>query len=244
MVAKGRNVIYMHPQDLLSIQRMLGESQTSLEIEHEYKVRLQMYHRDGNSGPLGTLGLLDMLRFLKLAPPAAEERAPEIDWREMPQDGRVRVEARFWGSWMPGVFLGFIESGTLAIRLDHDPVIRECRKDMVRFVEISDSPFELPEPPSPAAAVLEKPEPVEEQSEPGGLDEAEEYGDAGSPVKGQDVDWATLPAGTPVWVEMDDDLQDAVYVGQAGTAEAPMLRVAVGEEESEVPLSAVLYPGD
>lgn len=127
----------IHRQDEESLRRMLGLTEIPSRVSGEYAIRLNMYHRDGNTGPLGTVGLIDMVRAMGFEPPA---RLPppdaKTDWRSLPQDGTVEVAARYFGEWQPGVFLGFVEAGTLAIRLDEDAFVRECRPDMVRFVRI------------------------------------------------------------------------------------------------------------
>ena len=60
-----------HPTDEQSLYRLLGVTDLPESVVDEYGLRLKMFHRDGASGPLGTLALIDMLRFLKVDLPAA-----------------------------------------------------------------------------------------------------------------------------------------------------------------------------
>ena len=110
----------IHPDDANSLRRILGIDDSSIppDVEAEYSIRANAYHRDGNSGPLRTLALIDLTRYLGLAPPNVAKKTAPVDWRQFPHDGSTRVEAYFFGAWMPGVYLGFVESGTLAVRLD------------------------------------------------------------------------------------------------------------------------------
>jgi len=124
----------IHTQDETSLQRMLGVEAPE-EVRAECELRTRMYHADGNSGPLGSVALIEMVRWMGLSPKNVERPVEKVDWRQYPQDGTVRVEARFFGAWMPGRFLGFVEAGTLAVRLEEDATVKECRPDMVRLAD-------------------------------------------------------------------------------------------------------------
>lgn len=121
-------------QDYDTLQRLLKLDGADVppEVEEEYLTCLYMYHSDGNSGPLGTIAVIGILRRLGLGKRLQVRSDEEVDWRSFPQDGTFPVEALYNGTWMPGVFLGFIEGGTIAIRLDGDDTVRECRKHMLR----------------------------------------------------------------------------------------------------------------
>jgi len=124
----------IHTQDETSLRRMLG-CEVPDEVRAECDLRTRMYHADGNSGPLGSVALIDMVRWMGLSPKNVERPVEQVDWRQYPQDGTVRVEARFFGQWMAGRFLGFVEAGTLAVRLEDDATVEECRPDMVRLAD-------------------------------------------------------------------------------------------------------------
>lgn len=125
-------------QDREMLGTMLGVDEQSLpeRVEHECAIRTKLYHSAGSSGPLGALALIAMLRALDLGPKPDQDQPARIDWRQYPDDGTVRVEARYFGGWQPGVFLGFIANGTLAIRLDNQEGIAECRYDIVRLAPV------------------------------------------------------------------------------------------------------------
>jgi len=128
------------PEDNASILRMTGLNEVPDDIAREYAIRARMYHSDGGSGAMGPLALIPLLRSLAYDPPSVKEQPVKVDWTQYPQDGSLRVEARFFGSWMLGSFLGFVEYGTLAIRLDETLEVKECRPDMVRIAANQDPP--------------------------------------------------------------------------------------------------------
>lgn len=101
------------------------------DVRQECDLWTRWYHSAGAGGALGPLSLITILRQLGYAPPKTAERATEVDWRQVPV--RTRVEAQFGGKWLPGEYLGFVESGTLAVRLDGDDFVHECRKTTVRL---------------------------------------------------------------------------------------------------------------
>lgn len=129
----------MHPNDDAALRRMYGWESIPRHVEEEYQLRLGMYHRGGASGPLGLIGLIDLARHLGCAPPAPQKAAAEtLDWRNVPTDGSARVAAYHRGAWRPGTFLGFVASGTLAVRLGHDPMVQEFRPVDVRLTAVAE----------------------------------------------------------------------------------------------------------
>jgi hypothetical protein len=159
----------IHAQDELSLQRLLGTSNLPEPLLDEVEICTLMYHRDGGSGPLGSLALIAMLRRMRLGPTEAPRSEVKTDWQSLPQDGSVHVKAHYFGDWLDGVFLGFVEHGTLAIRINGDGVIRECRPDIVRYVETRElrEAIEDPVPASAAAGRLAEnpPAPTEDAVE-------------------------------------------------------------------------------
>lgn len=185
----------MHPDDFHSFQRMTGQEVLSAAVEREYALRAGMFHRDGASGSIGTAAMVDFLRFMDIEPPSVPDAPNQVDWRALPSDGSVRVEARYYGAWMPGVYLGGIEGGTLAVRLDGDPTVKECRQHMLRF---SDAPMPEDEPVPTGPPEAEEP--------------PEEFPDDAPPA----VDWTEVESGAAVWIEDPEDIIDARYVQPAG----------------------------
>ena len=243
------------------LQRLLGVATIPEPVLAEYAIRAGMFHRSGSSGPLGPLALIDLIRFCGIKPPDAKPVEQVIDWMTMPHDGSVRVESRFFGSWEPGVYMGYVENGTLAVRLDADPTIRECRRDMVRLsalpapkgdtVSLSG---ETQDKPDARAALLDsKPVislPGIESVEPDEIPEAylakppnvdPDYltvDPAEIPAwKSKDVvDWASVKPGEDVWVEGRDDLVDGKFVYAKPDGE---LVVNISGQEHTVPAAAV-----
>jgi hypothetical protein len=198
----------IHPNDEQSLIRLLGTSDIPKEVLDECAMRTRMYHADGNSGPLRTLALIDMLRFLGKKPPAPVIPKSAVDWRMYPQDGTVRVEARFFGAWQPGVFLGFVQGGTLAVRLDGDAMIKECNASIVRLAEYvttedlahkEEAQASEEEKPDARVALLEQPKKADEEVE-----------DVEPPK-----DFAALKEGDLVYAEYEGEIHEAKYVSQS-----------------------------
>lgn len=196
-----------HFQDQETLQRLLGVEVVPVNVLEEADIRTRMYHAAGASGPLGIVAMISLVRDMGLnhSGPAGAASG-KTDWRALPQDGTVRIEAGpFFGSMLPGVFLGFVQAGMLAIHLDddHEGYVREVRADMVRLSAVQNPPQEGAEdaakpdarfkPPlaSKKADVVEHDEPPIEFSDP----EDEVAGD---------FDWTVLSEGDPVMVEFED----------------------------------------
>lgn len=193
-------------QDLESLQRITGLPEIPPKLEEEYELRLRLYHADGNSGPLGSIGLIDLVRFLGYGRTFAQERVEVIDWRQYPQDGSVRVEAKYFGGWMPGAFRGFVADGLLAIKLDDEQFVKECRRDMVRLAE-NQGPIEA----------------TDNLSVP--LDAVDE-----SPA----TNWSVVDEGEQVYVDDDGNTLDGVFV-RVGAEGPDGLQVLVQIDGEEAP---------
>ncbi len=140
-----------------SLGRMLGvpNAQIPAAVLAEYELRLRMFHCDGNSGLLGTIGIIDMLRSMKLGVRERDKPPTQVDWSGVPMDGTVRVEARVPGKdgkgtiRALGVYVGQVGVGSLAVRLDGSEYVHEVRRDAVRIAR--EEPIE-PESPEDAPA--------------------------------------------------------------------------------------------
>jgi len=161
--------------DLESLKRMLGCDEQSLPklLVREYSIRLRMFHADGNSGPLGSLGLIDLLRFLKHGPKPPPEPPRFVDWSRMPTNGSLQVEALSIDNkkliqgnptkeeWRSGVYLGRVGVGGLAVRLDGDTWVHEFSQRDVRLPatklteeeESHDMPLVIPIVPLPTPMI-------------------------------------------------------------------------------------------
>lgn len=229
----------MVPDDHAALLRMLGRETVPADVEAEYAVRIQMFHRSGRQGPLGEVGLIDVCRKLGYSPPADPVQASIADWRKYPQDGSTRVEAHFFGDWQAGTFLGFVQAGTLAVRLDVDGTVKECRPHMVRLVGVVAQGKQDEEPDVRAALLeLERHEKLRQPPElaplptladeprspaPEGVVEVEDLefesaeGDLGpddEPLASGK--WSDVPTGAKVWVETDGDIKDGRLVATDG----------------------------
>lgn len=196
-----------HFQDQETLQRILGLDELPENVLQEADLRTQMYHRSGASGPMGSLAMIAMVREMKLAPSAsATAKSGKQDWRELPQDGSVRIEAGpFFGSMLPGVFLGFVQAGTLAVHLDDDNpgFVREVRADMVRMAA-DQRPLQdgIEDAPTPDARInlpmaSKKAKSAEVDEAPVEFEDPENESAA-------EFDWSVMQAGDPVYVEDED----------------------------------------
>ena len=103
----------------------------------------------------------------------------------------VRAPAgKTWRFAVYGVFLGFVEGGTVAVRLDGDDLVRECRPGMLR---LGGPPF--PEPADDAVPVAEQ-------------DEEKPVLDAG-----ETPDWEAVPVGTVVYLDLNGETAEGKLVG-------------------------------
>lgn len=251
---------FLQPQDEDMLQRLIGADGIPENVLAEYAMRAGMFHRSGSSGPLGPLALIDLVRFCGVKPPDTKPVVKVVDWFSLPSDGSVRVACRFFGSWEPGSYVGYVANGTLAVRLDADPVIRECRGDMVRLSEIP-APNGIGDTVSPSTDAQDKPDaraalldsrpviPVSgiESVEPDELPKAYEakpdpdyltVDPADVPAwKSKDIiDWSAVKSGEEVWVEGRDDLVDGKFVYAKPDGQ---LVVTVAGQEHTVPAAAV-----
>ena len=117
-----------------------------------------------------------------------------------------------------GARRGFVEAGTLAVQLDNDANVRECRRDIVRLAREGTPPPPADAPPMPLDSAREQGEPVS----PAEADTVD-FEAADAPP----VDWSAVAPGAAVWVEYGDEIVDGVLVSVSGDA----LLVKFGDEE-------------
>jgi hypothetical protein len=206
----------IHPSDAQTLQQMLGTDAFSTALVQEYRIRLKMFHACGGSGPLGILPLIDMIRSGGFIVPSEQKTEPVVvDWMQMPQDGSVAVEANIQGQWLPGKFTGFVGSGTLSVRLDDDPEVRECSPHHVRLraEQWEDDQKAKPETAKPSR------EPAE-------------------------FDWSAVKVGSAVWAQYDGNVWDGFFLGLGDSDEKDqdkVMRVSVNGSERIIPISDVAY---
>jgi len=173
-----------------ALGRMLGVPTAKIpeRVLAEYELRLRMFHCNGNSGALGTIGLIDLVRSLGLAPPKAKDVEPATDWSRIPTNGSVRVLAKMntdsGPEWVSGVYVGRVGLATLAVRLDGDLYVHEKSKKDVRIIR--QSPVDAKRPDSETAS--------DTKEEPGSW-------------------WDTIEDETPVMAEDGDDVVEGKFCG-------------------------------
>lgn len=199
---------FHHSEDRENLDRILGEGRVGDVVLAELETWTKMMHRAGHPGPIGPVALVSLCRFLGLVPPETAKPAVVQDWESVPKG--ARVEAKFAGSWHPGVYRGPISMGSLGVTLDGDDRILETSQFYVRleggespkapedfatvatFVTTSNEPF--------VAAETEVPPPIPEPVPVG-----KETTDIGG-------EWEAAQPGAAVWLQADDDELDAKFI--------------------------------
>lgn len=201
-------------QDEETLARLLGTAEIPENLKIEVELRTAMYHRSGESGPLGAVGLIDACRALNYRPKAVEKAKEKIDWRQYPSDGSTLIEAGpYMGEWRPGTFLGFVEGGILAVKLDDDEkFVREVRPDMVRLSsrprressedEGPDARINLLTDNQGGTAVLTEPKAKQVVS-----DAPHDAPEFEAPSK----NWTSVATGQKVWVDTGEDIEDGIF---------------------------------
>ena len=130
----------IHACDQLLIKTMLGVSEIPKELEQEYTLRLRMLRLIGSTGPLGSVGLIDLIRYLGFDP--AEEPLPDVPWERYPANETIRVAVRWTDQigapWLHGVLCGVLDSGKVAVRMVSGPdrfesIVRTFDRSYVRL---------------------------------------------------------------------------------------------------------------
>lgn len=217
----------MLPSDYDSLKRILKVEDVPDDVRREVSLRTILYHRDGNSGPLRTLALIDAIRFLGYEPHTEEPKPTAVDWRTVPDDGTVRVEARFNGTWMAGSYIGIVEHGTVAVKMDHDEFVRECRPDMVRFEGVEAKIEPEPEK-KPTAKRKER-----KIEAPVAARKVHKEDRNGDPV----IDWAAIIPGDKFYAEVDGDYVEAAFISHSGDE----VTVSVGLENKVVKKAGLVF---
>lgn len=182
------------------LQALLGVDKLPDDVVQEAELRTRMYHGAGAmSGPLGPLAMIELVRFLGYRPkkqPVSNNEA--VIWRNLPTDGSVKITAGpYFGSMQEGVYLGMVSEGLLAIKLNTDGFVRECRQSMVKLSEETHEDFV--EEATPLAASIKNSlpeEPAAESEEQAYEDKVEEL---------PEFSWLSVSTGAPVWVSQGDD---------------------------------------
>lgn len=187
----------IQPDDEVSLLRMLKADRLPSDVRQECELRTRWFHADGNSGRLGTLAMIDILRHLGYSPPAAP--APIVPAVALLPVGSP-VEANFFGGWQPGTMLGLGPGGTIVVRLDSDNSVKECHAHVVRVADVASVTAPLPEE-KPAKAT----KPAEYREPPAEVLPA-----------AQEIDWGNVEAGAEVWINDGDDVKDGRLVAYHG----------------------------
>ena len=231
-----------HFQDQETLTRILGMDPIPNDILEECDLRTSMFHKSGASGPMGALAMISLVRDLGYKPASQAERSAKTEWRELPQDGSVRIEAGpFFGTMQPGTFLGFVQAGMLAVKLDEDDFVREVRADMVKLAADQRKPAEGSEDaavPDARINLIEK-RPLARKAE--AVELPEEPITFEDPAD-QEFNWAYVDIDSKVWVDFEGDQVDAKFKGVSDDGKLEV--VLKGKKKSQlVEASLVTFSG-
>lgn len=204
----------IHPQDEQSLQRLLGVETPPKSVLDEYRIRLALFHRDGHSGPLGTIALIDLVRSQGLKPPVIPKDKTVVDWRTVATDGSVYVDVPMFGDLKRGTYCGMGTHGVLHVKFPGDEMVYECCPPAVKLVPPEDA---NPEPLEPEAVLTAE------------------------GAAAMLADWQKVEAGTAVWFDWQGDIVPGKYCGIDEKASPRMPHALVSIEGKEEPVS--VYAG-
>ena len=120
---------------------MTGQEEASESFMKEYLLWLRMAHRAGATGPLGVGPMVCLCRSQGIGPPDGVQKvASNIDWRRIPRDTKVVVPLN--GTKANGFFRGVADSGTIAVLVEGDTIVREFGASAAEI-----APLEIPDVP-------------------------------------------------------------------------------------------------
>lgn len=208
----------------------------------EYEIRLRMWHAT-EQGPLPTIGIIDMLRYLGFEPVPRKEplKALEVDWRSLKKGTRVIVspddsqpEKQFYGR-----FQYVPESGFVAVTLDgalndwaDEYPYRQVglapvgTPDFVQPVDASlQSLNPLPEPPVPVVADEEETANLRSDEQPERARADRDDPTPNEPVPVLAKDWSNIDPGDPVLYERGDETLSGEFLEEGPTDGHVSIRV-------------------
>lgn len=225
---------FIQADDFDTFRQLLGEGEVPERYLREYSLRLTMFHKCCNSGPLGSLGIIDLLRFCGFKPALPLPKEEEANWDEVKRG--TRVEALFTGQWMPGEYLGYGENRVLLVRLNDDSYVRECRRHMTRVAADQTPPAVEPTIEEPLPPAQLEPEDI-----PSGYQDPKSEVPPPSWEPKEATDWTHVAKGEAVWVDLPEDVQDGTFVSAAN--DGKLIVLVNGQEHTvssvQVTLAAV-----
>jgi hypothetical protein len=206
------------PQDEEDLRRLLNVDEVPQDVREEYSHRIRFWHQ-AHSGPLGELGLIDLIRFCGHKAPQVGQ-PPVTDWRNFPHN--TQVQALFEGRWKLGAYQGYVAPGTIAF--ESDGVVYEV---LARNARLPVMEYDLPE--------------IDKVSEPE-IDKVSEDATDALPVPEEEptseVQYQPLPR---VLVEDDDDILDGTVMGEPDDEEYVSVQID-GEDVPRVfPMSKLQF---
>jgi len=195
------------PEDEGHIHRILGSSEVPHRVSAEYELRKGLWHAGGESGPLGLMACIEIIRFCGENPKHAVNRPAQISWDKISPGTEVVADVD--GRKIKGEYDHRVTAGTLAINLATvtNGFTSEVPEKDVTLLQYVD----------PSEVIVEGPEP-DIDSTPGTVDvpEQEEVLQYGDPINRDSVDWEKMTAGDLVEVSTSEGMKQAKFIEAAG----------------------------
>lgn len=112
----------IHPLDQEILSKMLGQAVLPDSVVSEYVEWQALFHR-GQSGPLGALTLVAMLRQLGIQAPKKKVVRKPVDWSKVPLGTKIVVEGE--EDRLVGTYTGMVAGGTIGVQFEGDPKVHE-----------------------------------------------------------------------------------------------------------------------
>lgn len=208
----------LHPDDRGPLLKMLRLDEVPADVEAEYDVWRGMLCRGGASGGLGPQLLIPLIAHLGYQPKPSPEKPEPVRWRDVPDDGSVRVQvpdSAVIGGKLPGVYVGIISpDGILGVRLDGEDRVRQFKPFHVQLLPVGSEHLQSePDVTSTVDTVStdEMPPYPDVVCDPDPTDNPVEY-DGNDPAPTPDG-WENVKPETPVIVNFEGDTREGVFRG-------------------------------
>lgn len=152
------------PADAAALPRLLRLDGRPIpqQVIDEYNIRIRMFHSAGHSGPIGTVALIDMIRYLGINPIPEQKSSRELvpQFVDLPEGAAIEVRRN--ATWNPARLVRVAQFGIIVARVEGDNRVTEWRKDQVRLPEDEENLARVQEtetePDPPKKSIGQKPE--------------------------------------------------------------------------------------
>lgn len=202
----------IHPQDLSDYVAMFGEQLIPEGFEEEYEIQLNMSHRRGQVGPLGSL-MVPLCRQFGLVPPESKKASEQVLWRKVARNSPVKVTLN--GITKKGTFVGLGPYGEVEVVIEGQAWVQAVKPFQVELDDTLSLSPDLKLSPAEKQAMQpfvaqDEGATVIEDTLPNFNPEAVDEDEA--PPKMADESWYSVEPGARLMVDLGDDLPDGKFV--------------------------------